>query len=454
VNRSFTRAALAALLACAAAAGATAASEGAAPGWRQITHGLNGTRPMLGLARSKDGTLHVLGPGPNRAPWKAILDTPVSPQGVVGRPQPVLSGWDALHPPAAVTTPDGAVHAIASGQKVASPTDPFTGLNEIVGPAWKLGAKAFGNASVTEASNTDPRTAVLKDGRLITVWQTGLTTLYQVGTDPATPPGKFPKLESSPNVAVDQASGEAIASFTQVDNGIAAFQRIYPTLGSPQAFPQGKLEAPQIAARVGGGVYSAYTPDFAKVRLLRYGGRPASVPEPKGIQVSTAGVATGPEGRLWVFYANPQNTYVTRTNRSVSGFEPVQTFPSPPKTLTYFRLEGEGSAGALDLFADVLVDGAQKDGAYYRHVNALFGLALAKAPIRSRGKVTAVRVTVRVLDAGDGVVGAKVAGLPVGTKSTDVKGQIVFTVPAARHGTFRLVAAKAGYLNAKGTLTL
>ena len=148
----------------------------------------------------------------------------------------------------------------------------------------------------------------------------------------------------------------------------------------------------------------------------------------------------GPDGRLWVYYGNEQHTYVTRTSMAVSGFEPVQTLTSPPKTAVYFRLEGEGSAGPLDLFADVTVDGATRDGSYQTHVFPVLSLRVAKS---------GARLTVRVTDAGDPVAGARVSGLPGGAKTTDARGSIVVTLPAGRKG-FLLAATKAGYLPAKG----
>src|SRR5262249_17791115 len=153
----------------------------------QITVGTSGAKPNLGLARAKDGTLHVLWAGPGRAPWKSILDTQVSASGAVGHPQTLLPNWDSVHPPGAATAPDGSIHVIVSGQKSpTNPTDPYRGLNELVGPGnWKLGAKAFGSASITEASNADVRTAVLKSGQVIDVWLTAASSLYQVGTDPS-----------------------------------------------------------------------------------------------------------------------------------------------------------------------------------------------------------------------------------------------------------------------------
>lgn len=440
-------------------AGVAVSANAGPPGkWTQITHAHNGAKSNLGLARDRHGTLHVLWAGPKFRSFPAIYDTPISLKGAVGRPKTVVSGWNSVQPPAAVTASDGAIHAIISGQKVLSKDDPFAGLNEAVGPGtWKLGTRAFGKFSITVPSNAEVGTAVLKSGQLVTVWRSAASLLFQTGVDPSTQPQDVTPPNdpsTSPVIAVDQKSGDAVIAYHGVGSGSTFFRRILPSLGVPQAMPQSKAD-PTIAARAGGGVFSAYTPDGSKVLLLRLGAQPKPVPVPKGARALTAGVAAGPEGRLWVFYGDEQTTYVTRTNKAVSGFEPVQALKSPSKTLQYFRLEGEGSAGPLDLFADVTIDGKTKDGSYHQQVQPALSLRASKKPAKNKqGEVTGVRVTVHVTDAGDPIKGAKVTGLPGGTKTTGASGSIVLTVPAEKKGTFALTAKKAGYVTAKGRLSL
>jgi hypothetical protein len=446
----------------AAAAGFSAFVPAAAAGtsghWTQITHAHSGAKSNLGLARGADGTLHVLWAGPARAPFTAILDTPISKNAAVGKPQPVVSGWSSVLPPAAVTVPDGSIHAVVSGQKVNSNTDPNSGLNEVVGPrAWKVGAHAFGSSSITEASNADVRTAVLKSGQLISVWRSAASMLFQTGVDSSTQPHDITPQHDpgiDPVVAVDQQTGDAIIAYSGVSSGSVFFRRILPTLDAPRTMPQAKEGGPTVAARSGGGVFTAYTPDESKVWLLEFGGQPKAVPVPYGARVLTTAVAAGPAGRLWIFYGNEQTTYVTRTSKAVSScFEPVQRLTSPPHAVQYFQLEGEGSAGPLDLFADVTVDGATRDGSYYRQVRPRLSLSVAKTPVKDKhGKVKAVRVTVRVSDACDGVSGSTVSGLPGGSRTTKGAGSIIFTT--SKRGVFALTARKAGYIGAQRKLSL
>jgi len=442
---------LAALLASIALGSALAASSGPPGRWTQITKQHNGPRTNLGLARSKDGTLHVFWAGPNRAPYTAIQDTPISRAGAVGKPRPVVAGWSGVNTPTAVTAANGSIHVVISGQKTNSTTDPFAGLNEAVGPgSWKLGARAFGNSSITVASNADVHSGVLKSGELVSVWQSAAALLFQVGVDPSTQPKNItPQGDPgvNPVLAVDQRSGDVIIAYHGASSGSNFFRRIHQSLGAPQTMALSKGDAPSIAARAGGGVYSAYTPDGSRVLLLRYGGGPKSVPVPKGTRVLTAGVAAGPEGRLWVFYGNELETYVTRTSKAVSGFEPVQTLESP-KSAQYFRLEGEGSAGPLDLFVNLTVDGRAKDGSYHQQVWPALSLSASKKTVGNK-----VQITARVTDAGDAVAGARVSGLPGGSKTTDAKGSVVVTLPVSKR-TLALTATKPGYVAATGKVSL
>jgi hypothetical protein len=272
-----------------------------------------------------------------------------------------------------------------------------------------------------------------------------------VGSNPATAPTDItpPGLAIDPVVAVDPRTGEAVVAYDNVKEDVVYFRRLAPTLGAPQAVPRNKMDGPTIAARSAGGIFTAYV-DGNQVVLQQYGGKSRKVPMPKGARVLTASVAAGPDGRLWVFYGDEQTTYVTRSSRHVSGWEPVQALKSPPKTVQYFRLEGEGSAGPLDLFADITVDGQTKDGSYATHVEPKLSL---RATTKGR-KGGGIVVTVHVTDAGDAVAGAKVKGLPGGTKTADAKGTVTATFPKGKGGTFALTATKPGYVAAKGRLSV
>ena len=108
------------------------------------------------LPEAKDGTLHVVWAGPNRGPFTAIFDTQISRQASSGSSVPSCRAGTAfsLPPPLSPRTARS-THSI-SGQKVPSNSDPYAGLNEVVGPgSWKLGAHAFGTYQITVPSNAE-----------------------------------------------------------------------------------------------------------------------------------------------------------------------------------------------------------------------------------------------------------------------------------------------------------
>ena len=116
--------------------------------------------------------------------------------------------------PDAVSALGGSIDALFSGAQTGASDDPYNGINEVVGPGtWTLGPHAFGNSSITEASNADLRVAIIGGREIVSVWQSGLSALMQVGTDPSTQPQSIQpngQLVTAPAVAVDQASNIAV----------------------------------------------------------------------------------------------------------------------------------------------------------------------------------------------------------------------------------------------------
>jgi hypothetical protein len=63
-----------------------------------------------------------------------------------------------------------------------------------------------------------------------------------------------------------------------------------------------------------------------------------------------------------------------------------------------------------------------------------------------------VRETVRALDAGDPVAGARVSGLPRGAKTTGANGKVTFT--AKKGATLKLKGSKPGYKSAEARVRM
>ena len=170
-----------------------------------------------------------------------------------------------------------------------------------------------------------------------------------------------------------------------------------------------------------------------------------AIPAPAGTQVKAVGVFTGPAGRLWIAFGDRDTVWVTRTSKALSRFEPLQTLAAPAGAFNLLRLEGEGSTGPLDLFADVLVNGGSKDGSYFQHVLPLLSAGATARPVKSaNGKVKAYVVTVRVSDVGDPLAGASVSGFLGAPRKTGVAGTVM---PGRGRIAFSVVAPN--YIGAK-----
>lgn len=411
--------------------------------WHHITREASD----IGLARTGDGVLHVLWAGPARIPYTSVFDTTITPAGKLRSPQSVLSGWSAVNAPDAVVTPDGRVHVLVGGAKTGALGDATAGINDIVGPeSWTFPAAAFGNApGASSAGNAEPRAAVLPGGQIVSVWQTGLDDFAQTGTDPVASPQsiRVDATFASPDVAVDRATGQAVAIFN--DHNAYTYRTVAPTLGPPVRIdnPPFPGELPALSARIGGGLFTTLiAPSFDRVKLLWLGHGSRALPVGRGTKVVSAGTTPGPGGRMWVFWGNEQTTYVTRTNRAATAFEPVRSFPNPPHVAQLFKIQGEGSQGPLDLFAGLTIDGAQLDGVYQAHFLPRLTLTVAGRI----GDTRFGRLRARVTDAGDPVAGATVT-TPLGPRTTNAHGLAYFS---GRFTTpFTVTADKPGYVSAK-----
>ena len=170
-------------------------------------------------------------------------------------------------------------------------------------------------------------------------------------------------------------------------------------------------------------MFLAYA-DGKAVRLYRYGGGSKTLASGSYWSATTC---AAPSGRLWVAWGDTNGgLFVTRSNKAVSAFEPVQKLKLPGGALTFVQCEG--SAGPVDLFAS----GQPNSGFLHTHVLAQFAI---------RAQASKGKVTVSVRDAGDPVAGVVVA---VGGKhlTTDAHGLVSLTL---RSGSYSAGATAAGY---------
>jgi hypothetical protein len=197
-----------------------------------------------------------------------------------------------------------------------------------------------------------------------------------------------------PDIGVDDASGQAWVAFSSLENaspglfanaigpgGPEGGRRLAPGSTEGKSFNQAINRTP-ITGRIGaGGVFVAYGqgyPSHSGYALWRVdAARPQLVIRASGLR--HANLAAAPEGRLWLMWELNGTVYVTRTNRAATRVGPRTTL-RPPGSRQVYGLEGEGSAGPLELFAN------DSQGLWHQQVRPKLQLLAASRKV-GRGRV-------------------------------------------------------------------
>jgi hypothetical protein len=143
---------------------------------------------------------------------------------------------------------------------------------------------------------------------------------------------------------------------------------------------------------------------------------------------STATIAAGADGRLWVVWTDTTRgtrVLARRSNRTAGIFGATVDAGRPAGAASGYRLDASAAGGALDVLG-LFSTGTSSNAATW-HRRILPGLTLTATPrtVR-RDRATTVRFT--VLDAGDPVRGARVTvGGASGT--TKANGRVELTIP-------------------------
>jgi hypothetical protein len=435
----------------------------AAPGGgftRLTTIGV-GTFPNFAAVRTKDGVLHVLhqttAPG-SSAPNGLALSS-IGASGNVVSQSSALTGWGPGRAGLALM-PDGSLLSVFGAVSPgANPVSSIWGIQSSDGgTTWSAPADvtsgsledlAYGGDITTQVSGSGtPVLTIAAAGGIVV--QQGLvqgspTTLVTNSTD---------DFAGDVDSAVDAGSGEVVASWrSNAGQGGLFLQGVAPSLGAAERLPGQLRNELVIAARTKGpGVFGAYTTDGTHVLLHRYGGGSVAVGKLAGIQAAVLGAATGPDGRIWVMWGQDgAGVAVTRSNKAVTKFEPIQRVN--PKSFTLYRLSGDGRLGPLDLFVDQVPSGGPAGTFHGRVLPLLSATVSVKTVKNKKGKVTAHVLTVHVSDAGDAVVGAKVA---VGAKHTTAGagGIAHLALPAAVTGSHLVTITAPTYQPLKKQVTL
>ena len=407
-----------------------------------------------GLARTSDGVLHVV--YTRKAGTKSELaHTTVSAGGSVGSTSVALGNWASMSHPDLLRMPDGSLRVFFGGIRSTNAGETNNAMNTATAPAsgaqWTLQPGRAAQALYAYATSY-AGAALAKNGTPISSWAGSPGLGFHYGVDPSTPDGKIPQSSCClyhPDIGVDSTSGQAWIGFTSNENATPGFfvNAIGPGGAeggrklAPGALTGGDFVQPigrtPITGRIdAAGVFIAYGQGYPTIKKIAVWRTDTAKPQlllnaPGAKHVA---VAAAPEGRLWVVWDLGGKVYATRTNRAATRVGPATTIGAAGSKSVY-ELDGEGSAGPLDVIAN---DG---QGLWHQQVWPKLQVSGKRA-----GKTT---IVFTVADAGDPVTGATVkAGGK--TLKTAANGRAVLA--KAPSGRVKASATKAGYVAASTTV--
>jgi hypothetical protein len=403
-----------------------------------------------GLARTGDGVLHVVYTRRNGTK-EDLIHLEVSAAGKVGADTVALGGWSAMSHPDLLRMPDGSLRAFFGGIRSTNVGETNKRLSTATAPAsgtpWTLRPGDVVQAPSAYATGV-AGAGLAKDGTPISTWSVSPGLGYHYGINGSDPDRAIPQTGCclyTPEIAVDSASGQAWVGFHSNEN---AAPGLYVNAIGP-AGPQGgrRLAAGSVTGkssiypgnrtsltgRIGaGGVYLFYGQGYPTFKTLALWKVDAAKPHLviKADRAEHANVAAAPDGRLWLMWEQNGTINAARTNRSATRAGAVNAV-KPPSGATIYRLNGEGSAGPLDLIANVQAGGSQ--GFWHQQVWPKLSLA---------GSRSGANVVFRVTDAGDAVAGATVKAAGKSLR-TNASGRA--TLAKAPPGRVKATVTKAGY---------
>jgi hypothetical protein len=367
---------------------------------------------------------------------KGLASVSISGNGTIGQPVQALSGWDAGIP-GLVAQPNGNLEALFGGISPGNVSGVWGVTSGDGGNTWSAPANVGGGGSTEALAYGSDVTAVLAGTTpIVTLPQAG-NLIVQRGLGAGMPSSQVNDgahgALGGVSTAVDVSTGQAVASWASLNANTDVIQGVAPGVGSPQTVPGPMKNSVVLAGRdKGAGVFAAYSPDNKHVRLLRYGGGSVAVGSRAGTTAKVLGVATGIDGRIWVMWGDDSGggIAVTRSNKAVTSFEAIQHFD--PDSFTLWRLAGDGRLGPLDLIVHQMPNAkgsVPPSEARYARIRPLLTATFSKTPVKNKkGAIIAVKVVVKVTDAGDAVPNATVI---VGKKkqSTNASGKATFVLP-------------------------
>jgi hypothetical protein len=454
--------------------------------WRQVTDQSGQNSDEVAVARTADGTLHVVWRRPTPSSPDSnvdLLERPISAGGVLGSTVPVAQGWVVFGNPAIVVVPGGALYVFDGAQHSTVTGDPNSNLSMWAssdgGATWNLSGPDLITGGA--ADGADVTAAVGPDGTPFFGWGSSTCLCVHRGTSSAPAGNDFQQAEGlgnygyEPSMAVDPASGQMIIAWYSNGTGHTGMYAatVDPGSGAPASgatlMPSTNvlLDGPfngrtPIVGRPGGGVYVAYLghyPNHNQLLLWRVGSPSSSLMAQSGTtEMRSVGVAATPTGRLWIYWivnngAGTPIVYARRSNTQATAWGPTVSVTPPPGAVDSWNLVGNGQAGPLDLLGSFSTSLSSSAIATW-YTQLLPGLSLSASRTQlPLGARQATKVTFLASDAGTPISGVVVrVGSVHGT--TSGKGKVTLALGPFQSRTRLTARAQTnGYVSASVTLT-
>jgi hypothetical protein len=355
-------------------AGTGPAAAGPPGKWMRVTTPDGRNTDQVGLARTRDGTLHFAwtrrGDGHD-----SLLVGAMSRAGeLVGSPTAVQRRWPTITNPALLALPRHGLVAVFGGV-------PERGADSALyaasagpdGSSWSFRGPVSPPVS-SFAPSDQIAAAVGKDGTPFFAWSSTFDLSTHAGLDPAMPNQTWQSTCCAyyPGLGADTSSGAVVMGW--YSNALGSYglltRVISPSPGDTRYLPgsanEGRTAAvsPEqkiaVTGRIGkAGLYVAYGAGYptwtslwvsenASARAVRIWDGTIRHPT----------IAAGPDGRLWVAWDTGDTIYVRRSDPEAKEWGAVTEVKPPARTRTIWKLSAEGSGGPLDLFVSASTPGS------------------------------------------------------------------------------------------------
>jgi hypothetical protein len=337
--------------------------------WSRVTN--TATNADVGLARGKDGVLHVLWITGN-APKIRIMDTLIGQLGVVRSAVTVVSGWSMADFPGAAAASSG-LDAFWVGTKPGDPSANglFEATRPLSGGKWSAPKVAvsgadFGVRDYSETASGTQTWAAFDLSKVLAVSAAGQKFVHIAPTACCVYRATLAANGSTGAVSVGYSSLVAGHEGIFVQKLTAAGTASGAAVRLPGSVTSGKTLVPQ--QHIGltgrgtghGGLYTAYAtgyPTRHKAELFRIGAAKARVlaSTSGSTKVGAVTLAADPQGRLWaawvIIRSGTPHLYVSRSNTAATSFGKVQSVALPAHTGQVQKLYLSPESARLDVLA-------------------------------------------------------------------------------------------------------